>query len=434
MDISQLNNIPPQFYSDQRTRYKFYPTREAYQNSKGYSIKEMCTAGGSAAFSFANKSFLEEHNLTTVKDALDLLNSWGFSRAVYDHLADYGFYFDSNHWTWIFHGPTTLSLVVTKREASSSSSIFSKSDIARSYLHYDTHYNGGLFCIVWAEESALPPIDAPNWMHELQGYKFTPKEWKYMRDRDVSELTFGVEIEVLSSLSRFDLQYLVTNVEPRQEPFFYFKHDGSITSGTGSDYSGLEPYEIVTMPCSYRFLSQNLRILFKKIEDHVPGGKAVFKTPESCGVHIHVGRDSFFSDLHKRKFVAIWNQYDSLNSGFIQKLGKRKFNNYCKPAELHEGRTLARRLSIGNMAPGHSGGKYSSCRETGGTVEVRVFKGGFDFDHIMYCLEAVHAMHCYAHKSPISTISTRNFIPDFTGWVQDERRYRRLKENLTQCA
>jgi hypothetical protein len=68
------------------------------------------------------------------------------------------------------------------------------------------------------------------------------------------------------------------------------------------------------------------------------------------------------------------------------------------------------------------------------TSEVRVFAGGFNLEHIKYCLEAVHAMHTFSDKVPIGMVSSPTFPPHFTEWLSTEPRYKRLQKELKVCA
>lgn len=432
VEMSQLQGLPSFIIDTSSRGYKFYPTKESFNSGLGYNIRKLC--GYDVSYTFLQSSFLEENNLSTVQDTLDLLNSWGYNETLYGSLRYHGYRFDKGNWTWSHISKSGNEPIVGTElyPSPSSSSSFLYTNGLEKYFYTDLSYtidnNEPLWKVWYKIKQDLPNLDIPAFMLEQNSHKFTP-EFQIMRDNDMSNMTFGIEIEVSTKLSKWDLQYLITQVEPIQEPFFYFKHDGSINSSYGFEHT----YEIVTMPCTFKFLRKNFKILFDKLDAKLPDWPKYFKIDKSCGVHVHVNKDSFFSNLHLKKFVSIWNQYDSLNTTFIQKVGMRKFNKYCNIHQDQDGRTIARRLKVGAWGPGHDNKRYASCRETYHTAEVRIFKGGFDYDHIMYCLEAVHAMHQFSNKTPISLISTRRFIPEFTTWLNDEVKYSRLKEHL-KCA
>lgn len=427
-----IQDLPDFMTSTIRQNYKFWKDAESFKAKKG---SKLVPIPQNPEFMFCNIPFLEEHGINTVDDAVDFLNKYGYNETLRLHIRYHGFHFNGSEWKWTHEmygqGFKIVSYVKDKSTSKGLTGIFTTDEVTkRVYTFYDVSYSGeGLFEIFYEEKKEVPSLGLDPWLTELNNYKFTPESFTFRYDSDYSQLTFGLELEVSSKISRADLQYLVTQVEPIQEPFFYFKHDGSI-----GKHSGFENYEIVTFPCSYKFLRKNFRILFEKLERLLPDWKDYFITDHRCGLHVHVNRDSFMSDLHQNKFVAVWNQYDSLNTSFIQRLGQREFNQYCKVFHDHVGKTLARRLKYGAYAPGHDEARRASCRQTKNTCEVRIFKGGFDYNHIMYCLETVHAIHAFTDKSPVSIISTRRFIPEFTGWLRDTRKYNRLKEYLEQCA
>ena len=92
-------------------RYKFFPTKEAYENGKGGKIK---TAHTSAIHTFLNKDFVEEHGLETVGDIINLLNSWGYSEGFYSKMSDFGFRFNMSAFEWYHRDSDYLSYKIVK--------------------------------------------------------------------------------------------------------------------------------------------------------------------------------------------------------------------------------------------------------------------------------------------------------------------------------
>ena len=297
----------------------------------------------------------------------------------------------------------------------------------------DSMYDEGYHMVIYIEDKTgtgvAPKYEAPHWTAALNGYKFTPDKLKTLSlGNEFFSQRYGIEIEVATNLSPADLQHIVTMVDPVQEPFFYHKWDGSIKKPPEFN----NKFEIVTFPCSMKYLRKQFKILFEKLErmdllQH-------FHTNDSCGLHIHIDKESFFDHTHLLKFGLVWNSFDSKNMDFIQRVGKRPFNEYCQPFQAGIGQTVARRFKTGIFAPGHNNARRACCRQTNVTLEVRIFKGGFSYEHIMYCLEAVYAMHQFTDKMPIRLISHRSFEEEFMSWLDEQTSMKYFKEGLKQCA
>jgi hypothetical protein len=410
--------------------YKFYKTKKGFGNSLGnYKMIPEQIKYWPLMYEFR-----EQHGLDTTDDVANLLNEWGYNPALQDRFENYlGISFDKETWKWScdYGGRPLTSVEVTGTQSKDILGLGLTPELHYSHFEEWTPEEDCPCMTVFA--SAVTKLDCgvPEWLTKVNGYKFVPEELKFLRDKRENSrwtLYFGMEIEVASKISPTELQYIVTNVEPVQEPFFYHKHDGSIQSRSGYGHN----YEIVTFPTSYRVLRHEFEVLFKKLEQWED--KGLFTWGADTGVHIHVSNNSFTSRLHRNKFAALWNQHGASGRRFIETIGKRPFNAYCEPFQDHYGRTNAYKLRHGPLAPGHDSSRRAACRLTNTTSEVRVFAGGFNLEHIKYCLEAVHAMHTFSDKVPIGMVSSPTFPPHFTEWLSTEPRYKRLQKELKVCA
>jgi hypothetical protein len=287
-------------------------------------------------------------------------------------------------------------------------------------------------------------FDLPDYWKDEHNYSYQmdPDTFNFFRttDRDKGDtLMFGLELEVSTKICNEELQYIVTEVEPKQEPFFITKDDSSITRSM--DYG----YEIVTVPCTPRYLKQEFKILFDKIEKLVNDkGKSIedyFDTAIDLnnGIHIHVGKDAFEYEqgggLHARKFLAAWNQWDSSTKALLQEMSRRKsdysHHQYTPIDNGYLGKTLARRLHK-RLAP-HSEGRSVCHGRKSQTYEVRLFQGIFDITHVLSCIEAVEAMYYFTRDIGFKSFG-RSFRSSFEKYIiNTPRRYRNLKETL-KCA
>lgn len=374
---------------------------------------------------FRNVRFLNEHNLVTVGDLINWLNKLGYNSSIVSWLKYVGVRFDADAWEW---SCTSASLKenIIKKSTSGNPHSFGGIELGKNLTFHAYVIKDGSVTTTYKFKWCLSS-SAPDWMCIKNHYKFRPEVFEFKKLPNEATPTYlGLEFEVMSNVPISTLQAIVTEVEPRQEPFFYFKHDGTINPEIGDDQ-----YEIVTLPCSPRFLRKNLKLLFDKLDKL--GLRGEIQTDDTCGLHVHMSSDSFYgSDFHIKKFITVFNQYDKTNKSFIESLGRRAFTHYCKNNSNMEGLTLARRLRRGVFSNGGNGtgdDKYSACRQTTSTVEVRIFKGEFSLDHIKYCMEVVLAMQEYCDKLPLRLISSPLFKSTFTEWLKGSR-YHTLKKEV----
>lgn len=293
-----------------------------------------------------------------------------------------------------------------------------------------------------AELSKVVVREIPGEFTVINSWRYVPEDLMFHSlKKERTKLYFGMELEMSSKIEPGDLQYIVTEVEPKQKPFFYFKSDSSV--GGIYDYR----YELVTMPCTPRFLRKNLRLFFRKLEEYIKkhhpnttmSDWIDVNTNASNGLHIHLSKDAFRGSVHgdrlwRNKFGSIWNQWDSKNLAFLHKLGKRVStdNHYYKPHRNMRDRTLNYRLREGATCYEHED-RYAACRETRQTVEVRIFQGMVDLRHILYCINLTVAMFEYSRNMPISALN-RDWSQHFLNYLSKRPEHRALYKEIQRCA
>lgn len=281
-------------------------------------------------------------------------------------------------------------------------------------------------------------------------YSFTMNSEEFNWFRSVSKenaVYFGLELEVSSKLSTVEIQKIVAEVEPKQEPFFIFKKDSTIT-GKYSNY-----LEIVTVPCTPRYLRKNFKIFFQKLEKLCANKnlqiKDVFDTSNNLGngLHIHLSKDSFLNNSHRRKFLTAWHQWDEDSTGIIKdiaarptdytsmrwcsierayketlKTGSSSIQNLPKFTRRREQRSLALRLKGIRFSE-----KYVTAHDNNSaTIEVRVYQGIFDLKHIMQCISFTEAMFEYCQNVGFTGFD-KGFAPQFTSFIKDVQKYKSLR-------
>lgn len=270
-----------------------------------------------------------------------------------------------------------------------------------------------------------------DWTRKLNySFKMDPTEFNFFRkvNKESDDIPmYGMELELSTQLSSEEIQYIVTEIEPKQEPFFIFKDDSSISGRYNNRY------ELVTVPCSRKYLRVAWKTFFEKLNKLCKAqGKSLsdfFDTSDnlSNGIHVHVSKDKFLGEFHKSKFLAAWNQWDSTNVSFLTKISGRpmeRFNQnyYCPIDSNFEGRTLARRLKrrVGTS-------QRSVCHtQNSATLEVRLYQGIVDIKHILRCLDHVDAMFEFTNQMGMKTFG-RDFVNKFEEFVLKGNKYRSLR-------
>lgn len=300
-----------------------------------------------------------------------------------------------------------------------------------------------------SRQSISPTFDAlPSFWKQKNNYSFRP-EYEYLSlDHDLAHVFFGMELEVSTKLSTQELQYIVTEIEPKQRPFFYSKQDSSITGRYAENL-----VELVTMPCTPKYLKRSWRIFFDKLESLIPEGRSIedyFDTATNLnnGLHIHIGNDAFIgfdtsrgrynthgsTSLHNNRFLTAFNQWTPDFQEWLQQISRRPSrpsdNEYCHVHHSFDGYTLARRIRRG--ADPRRTDRHAACHTNGVTTEVRVWQGIFNLKHIHSCIELTLAMLNFTMYGN-SRLNSRTFVEDFTNYVEKQQGYTNAKEVLRSC-
>lgn len=201
--------------------------------------------------------------------------------------------------------------------------------------------------------------------------------------------SYGVELELSSKYPPAVLSYILTKVEPKQEQFFLFKSDVSVH--TSSEY----PFaiELVTSPCSRRFLQKNFFLFFDKVKKVLGDDAFAIDKGESNGIHIHVAKEHFTS-RHTKKFLFFWN---TLPVQSLKDLVGREPTHYCRQDNPTYGaRKISRVLNKDYLE------RSAAHERKTFTLEVRVFAGIPTYKHLKKCLSLVENSCDYTKAMPYS--------------------------------
>lgn len=279
-------------------------------------------------------------------------------------------------------------------------------------------------------------------------WNYKPEQYIYFKsDREKNNQTyFGLELEVNSRLPWHELERVMTEVQPKQEPFMYAKSDSSI----GGIHNNC--YEIVTHPMTPKRMRKEFKVFFGKLNTLMESrgyttDQLFDMNSATNGIHIHISRTAFESTRHTDtrlrmrrtcrnrigKFAALFNRPEQTYVSFIEGLAKRDIthNQYCRASSYFEGRRTS--YLVRNHDATHE--RYQACNlNNSQTVEVRVFKGTPTLDHILYCIDTVEALLDFSFNMPYSKLNTR-IKSSFSKWLanQPNYKYKTMRKELL-CA
>lgn len=220
----------------------------------------------------------------------------------------------------------------------------------------------------------------------IYSYSTKPKLFFNMSEKEIKEnnIFFGFENEVTfgrdsHSVRDQALSHLYQNYSPS---VLMAKSDGSI-NGSG--------YEIVSMPMTYKFFKDlNLAPMFSE----------KMKKDTSCGLHVHVARNSFLSDVHLYKVINFLKD----NPKFAIHFAGRDYNSYSTKVDIKATTYLK------SAKGGRTERRCSVNLTNKTTVEFRMFAGCINESDFRSRIEALHALVLWTRDEGISKIKLDNYL------------------------
>lgn len=245
------------------------------------------------------------------------------------------------------------------------------------------------------------------------GYKPTP-EFKFRSSEARSRenvLTFGVELEVDCGDDHEDL---TRDLAALEQPI-YMKHDGSL---------GGEGVEIVTHPCSLAYHTYELRWAEISLTCRNHGFKSY--DTDTCGLHIHVGRQQFGDTPDQRRKTAgnlvllahqMWTSlviFSRREEGNLRRWAARPYLDVV-PGTCYTDEDLTQ-IALST----EDSGRYQAVNLTNrDTVEFRLFRGTLKRDTILASLQLVDTLTHFAMSHTPTECFNANFA-DVIGSQQFE--------------
>lgn len=153
------------------------------------------------------------------------------------------------------------------------------------------------------------------------------------------------------------------------------KHDGSISNG----------FEIVTCPATLSIHLDEFKPFFKDLKS-----KSSLAKHHTTGMHIHISK-KYLSSLAIGKMTLFLNKLD--NKKFIEKIGGRDLNNYCKQDNY---RTISYHLK-------NSGDRYNTLNlRNVHTLELRFFSTPETYEEFAYKMEFAEALAKYCNPCTVA--------------------------------
>lgn len=212
----------------------------------------------------------------------------------------------------------------------------------------------------------------------IYSYSHKPKIfYNYIKDKEIKRgnVFFGFENECTFGRDDGNRNNGLKNLYKSYDPtVLVAKSDGSI-DGYG--------YEVVSQPMSLLYFHQ------LDLGPLLPGK---LKKDSSCGLHIHVGRDGFQSEVHLYKVINFLHSCPS----FTTYVAGRSFNGYCAGLKTKPSRHLK------DSKSGNTERRAMVNLTNKATVEFRLFAGCVTDFELRSKVEFLHALISFEREAPIS--------------------------------
>ncbi len=175
------------------------------------------------------------------------------------------------------------------------------------------------------------------------------------------------------------------------------KRDGSLQEG----------FELISQPFSLTWLAENMGNLAALLRKMASVGFNSYDTG-TCGMHIHVNRNSFISPLHQWRFWLFFME----NYKFFHVLSKRDHASSAKYAGYYA--TPRKNLGIRIQNVPREAHHEAIEMQHKNSIEVRIFRGTLNYKTIVNEILLVNAIREYTGCSSVASQS----IDEFLNWLQ----------------
>lgn len=234
----------------------------------------------------------------------------------------------------------------------------------------------------------------------------------------------GLEIEIESTRSASLSEY-AEMVADNCAGLVYNKSDGSISHG----------FEMVTHPMTLGYAQNHLDGLWESFARLRRAGFRAWQT-STCGLHIHISRNSFLDDKHQQKFLyfiygpakadikkfagrdSTWSKFDK--DAFCAS----RYEDYSKDLpSLME--VVKGRRKDGSPVPHQASERYLAVnRNNRHTLELRFFRPSLRPDTVLACIEFTYCLWAYTEQVTSHQALRQNALTDFEQFAIYARKHR----------
>jgi len=208
-------------------------------------------------------------------------------------------------------------------------------------------------------------------------------------------MKYGIELEVEN------VRESVTNNEMAERcwkiarDFCWYNRDASLNCG----------FEIITQPFTWGWYKQNRELFIKLLSELKNNGFESYN-PGTCGIHIHISKAGFISDVHLFKFLKIF--YD--NYKFLKVISQR--DNKSTHGNCQWGGCRERNDNLIDKAKAKRGfDRYTAANlENDKTIEIRIFRGTLKEESFFKNIEFVRSCVEFSAVTGVKDVNVENFV------------------------
>lgn len=235
-----------------------------------------------------------------------------------------------------------------------------------------------------------------NTIKSYHAHKGSYKKHKTQKDKNISPLYFGFELEVENKKNNCyndDMTEIIYNI---MGDLVVFEHDGSLNNG----------FEIISQPMTFNYIIENKNIIDKMLQKLRENGFASHDTT-TCGLHVHLSRDYFTeTQIDKMNLLIEKNKKELL------KFSRRNIEQQCHWSKfLTDENTPLNGLNIKYIKDNKKTyDRYYALNLTNReTIEFRLFKGTLKTETFFASLQLLYNMARIAKTKSIKDIENMKF-------------------------
>ena len=244
-------------------------------------------------------------------------------------------------------------------------------------------------------------------------------------------LYFGMELETERKQSNIPTYTAARRFIDATDRLVYCKSDMSLRDG----------FEIVTHPMSFQYVVNHFDNYGTALQSLRSSKYRAWDT-SSCGLHIHISKNSFLSVAHEMKFIYMIYKNEKPISDFVGR--NSSFAEYNLDAFLGEYNWNIKKPSVtevvkgldkhGNPIHRQDGRNLALNRNNQHTHELRIFRPSLQITTVRSYIEFVDCLWHYAKDVTANDCLKNNALTNFTRFVEYARSTPKYPNLMTRLA